>query len=175
MEQYTQAPYYLTLKSNGCLIVFSALSPTELVVASKHSLGTRTEQVDPASYNEIGKAASSDSTSQAPAQNVAPAEGEKQDRAHAEVGREWLKKTLQKSGRLEAELAGRLWDENLTAVLEVCPSRLHRLRRSTVLTSSSATMNSKNTSSPLPPTGPVCICTVSITIRPTSLLSPRTP
>jgi tRNA ligase len=106
MEQYTQAPYYLTLKSNGCLILISALSPTELVVASKHSLGTRIETDEPS----VPAAAGAD----------AAKEGEKQDRAHAEVGREWVRKTLRKSGRTEVELARRLWDEDLTAVLEVC-------------------------------------------------------
>lgn len=32
-------PYYLTVKSNGCIIFMSALTPTEVVVMSKHSLG----------------------------------------------------------------------------------------------------------------------------------------
>lgn len=44
---------------------------------------------------------------------------EKEAEAHAEVGRRWLKQTLQKSGRTEADLARRLWNSNSTAVLEV--------------------------------------------------------
>lgn len=43
MARYTDGPYHLTLKTNGCLILVSALSETELVVASKHSLGTTIE------------------------------------------------------------------------------------------------------------------------------------
>lgn len=39
MQELTVAPYYLTVKSNGCIIFISALSPTELLVTSKHSLG----------------------------------------------------------------------------------------------------------------------------------------
>ena len=39
MQEATQGPYYLTVKSNGCIIFISALSPTELLVTSKHSLG----------------------------------------------------------------------------------------------------------------------------------------
>lgn len=40
---------------------------------------------------------------------------------HAEVGREWVRRTLKRSGRTSEELAQRLWDENVTAVLEVNP------------------------------------------------------
>lgn len=36
---HTTSPYTLTLKSNGCIIFMSALSPTELIVTSKHALG----------------------------------------------------------------------------------------------------------------------------------------
>jgi len=39
IEKYTKGPYHLTLKSNGCIIFIAALSPTKLVVTSKHSLG----------------------------------------------------------------------------------------------------------------------------------------
>lgn len=35
----------MTLKSNGCIIFIAALSPTKLVVTSKHSLGEHTEGV----------------------------------------------------------------------------------------------------------------------------------
>lgn len=152
MEQYTQAPYYLTLKSNGCLILISALSPTELVVASKHSLGTTTETEETA--NAVDNA------------NAPETAGEKalerQDRAHAEVGREWLKRTLQQSGKTEAELARRLWDGNLTAVLEVCLSPLLHGRNTAAppqLKLSSATTILKSTSSPRQTTGPVSTCT----------------
>ncbi|KIS70946.1 tRNA ligase [Mycosarcoma maydis] len=40
ISRYTTAPYVLTFKENGCIIFVSALSPDELVVTSKHSLGS---------------------------------------------------------------------------------------------------------------------------------------
>ncbi|KAI0674682.1 RNA ligase-domain-containing protein [Trametes maxima] len=40
LESHTAAPYTLTLKSNGCIIFIAALTPTKLIVTSKHSLGT---------------------------------------------------------------------------------------------------------------------------------------
>ncbi|WRT67884.1 uncharacterized protein IL334_004858 [Kwoniella shivajii] len=89
MKIHTEPPYHLTLKSNGCLILISALSPSHLIVASKHSLGTTTESPE-------------------------------QAKAHAAVGREWVKKTLATQGKTEAELAKKLWDGNMTAVLELC-------------------------------------------------------
>jgi len=39
LQARTAAPYTLTLKSNGCIIFIGALSPSKLVVTSKHSLG----------------------------------------------------------------------------------------------------------------------------------------
>ncbi|KAL1941803.1 hypothetical protein VTO73DRAFT_6803 [Trametes versicolor] len=39
LETHTAAPYTLTLKSNGCIIFIAALTPTQLLVTSKHSLG----------------------------------------------------------------------------------------------------------------------------------------
>lgn len=39
LEAHTAAPYTLSLKSNGCIIFISALTPTKLLVTSKHSLG----------------------------------------------------------------------------------------------------------------------------------------
>ncbi|WWC96209.1 hypothetical protein V866_003076 [Kwoniella sp. B9012] len=89
MKIHTEPPYHLTLKSNGCLILISALSPSHLIVASKHSLGTTTE-------------------------------AQEQEAAHAAVGRDWVKKTLAAKGKTEAELAKKLWDGNMTAVLELC-------------------------------------------------------
>ncbi|KAF8320353.1 hypothetical protein DL93DRAFT_2073938 [Clavulina sp. PMI_390] len=43
IEKWTTGPYYLTLKSNGCIIFIAALSPTQVVVTSKHSMGAVTE------------------------------------------------------------------------------------------------------------------------------------
>ncbi|KIR29912.1 tRNA ligase [Cryptococcus deuterogattii 99/473] len=174
MKQHTQGPYYLTLKSNGCLILISALSPTHLIVASKHSLGTTTttEGVDlpgtekpvnkekPAqeceksldepfkdltleqsqasqsvSKNALKKAEKAalkhaqkqknQGKSGNSAQSIAAEEKKEikeheEAQQHAEVGRRWLKRTLESSGKTEEELAQKLWEKNLTAVLELC-------------------------------------------------------
>ncbi|PPQ75903.1 hypothetical protein CVT24_001023, partial [Panaeolus cyanescens] len=39
LEAHTSGPYTLSLKSNGCIIFIAALTPTQLLVTSKHSLG----------------------------------------------------------------------------------------------------------------------------------------
>ena len=39
LETRTTAPYILSLKSNGCIIFIAALTPTKLLITSKHSLG----------------------------------------------------------------------------------------------------------------------------------------
>lgn len=128
MQHHTQGPYHLTLKSNGCLILISALSPTHLVVASKHSLGTTTEtQIDPKEAS--GPDALVDGVAGLAVEDNGKGKGKASDiddehleaKQHAEVGRIWLRRTLQKSGKTEQDLAKRLWDEGLTAVLEVCP------------------------------------------------------
>lgn len=116
IEKHTQAPYHLTLKSNGCLIMISALSPSHLVVASKHSLGTTTEEaVTVSDVTQTLKDTKLDDKKKSE-----EAKDESSARAHAEVGREWVARTLKKSGKTCEELAKRLWDENLTAVLELC-------------------------------------------------------
>lgn len=135
MQKHTESPYYLTLKSNGCLILISALSPTHLMVASKHSLGTTTEpQIDPDGPSENltteveqirlpqtnGKGKEGKKAKKAQKQvEREEVKEEKEDIAHAEAGRSWVKKTQQRSGKTEAQLAKRLWDGNLSAVLEV--------------------------------------------------------
>jgi len=126
MEDHTQGPYRLTLKSNGCLILISALTPNHVMVASKHSLGTTTEAqvtnsakpmdavVDGVAALKVGETSASTSDKVSGGED----KEEKEAEAHAEVGRRWLKQTLQKSGKTEADLARRLWDSNSTAVLE---------------------------------------------------------
>ena len=79
LPELTTAPYYLTLKSNGCLILISALSSVELLVTSKHTTGV----------------------------------------LHAEMGEQWLEKSLLKVGKIREDLALRLWMENWTCVAEV--------------------------------------------------------
>ncbi|OZJ04667.1 hypothetical protein BZG36_02887 [Bifiguratus adelaidae] len=44
IEQHTKAPYYLTVKENGCIIFISALTDKDLLVTSKHSLGNEASQ-----------------------------------------------------------------------------------------------------------------------------------
>ena len=39
IETHTTSPYTLSLKSNGCIIFIAALTPTKLLITSKHSLG----------------------------------------------------------------------------------------------------------------------------------------
>ncbi|CAN8101768.1 unnamed protein product [Discula destructiva] len=43
IEQYTQGPYELTLKENGCIIFLSGLEDGTLLVCSKHSTGDRSD------------------------------------------------------------------------------------------------------------------------------------
>ncbi|KAH9932339.1 RNA ligase-domain-containing protein [Fomitopsis serialis] len=86
LESHTGPPYTLTLKSNGCIIFIAALTPTKLVVTSKHALG--------------------------PSNNT--------PESHAQVGERWLRKHLADAGKTEEQLAKTLWDQNLTAVAELC-------------------------------------------------------
>ncbi|KAI0260323.1 RNA ligase-domain-containing protein [Gloeopeniophorella convolvens] len=53
LETHTTAPYTLTLKSNGCIIFIAALSPSKLLVTSKHSLGPI--QDVPESHAQVGE------------------------------------------------------------------------------------------------------------------------
>ena len=39
LTHHTAAPYTLSLKSNGCIIFIGALTPSKILVTSKHSLG----------------------------------------------------------------------------------------------------------------------------------------
>jgi tRNA ligase len=40
--------------------------------------------------------------------------------SHADAGEGWLRKYLEQKGRTEADLAGVLWENNWTAIAEVC-------------------------------------------------------
>ncbi|KAF7341169.1 tRNA ligase [Mycena venus] len=86
LEAHTAAPYTLSLKSNGCIIFIAALTPTKLVITSKHSIGPT------------------------------PGEG----MSHAQAGEAWLRKYFEQKGKSEAELATRLWENNWTAIAELC-------------------------------------------------------
>lgn len=39
MEAHTGPEYTLSVKSNGCIIFIAAISPSDLIVTSKHALG----------------------------------------------------------------------------------------------------------------------------------------
>ncbi|KAF8225851.1 RNA ligase [Tricholoma matsutake] len=86
LEAHTAAPYTLSLKSNGCIIFIAALTPTKLLITSKHSIG--------------------------PVQNLPV--------SHAEAGEKWLRKYLAERNKTEEQLAGRLWENNWTAITELC-------------------------------------------------------
>ncbi|KAG6856323.1 hypothetical protein H0H87_005524 [Tephrocybe sp. NHM501043] len=86
LESHTAPPYTLSLKSNGCIIFIAALTPSKLIVTSKHSIG--------------------------------PINGSPM--SHAEAGEAWLRKYLTQKGRTEEDLATRLWENNWTAVAELC-------------------------------------------------------
>ena len=131
IASHSSPPYHLTLKSNGCLILISALSPRHLLVASKHSLGTSTEASEAATSNLINGVAALQLNGHAnhvasvpngerqASSELDADENEADAQQHAAVGRQWLRETLRKSGKTEAQLASRLWSTNQTAVLEV--------------------------------------------------------
>jgi len=53
LEAHTAAPYTLSLKSNGCIVFIAALSPTKLLVTSKHSLGPLSQATR--SHSQVGE------------------------------------------------------------------------------------------------------------------------
>ncbi|RPD55632.1 hypothetical protein L226DRAFT_537106 [Lentinus tigrinus ALCF2SS1-7] len=54
LQSHTRAPYILTLKSNGCIIFIAALTPSKLLVTSKHSLGA-IKGSDTESHAQVGE------------------------------------------------------------------------------------------------------------------------
>ncbi|KAF8181117.1 RNA ligase-domain-containing protein [Mycena galopus ATCC 62051] len=90
LAAHTTPPYTLSLKSNGCIIFIAALTPTKLLVTSKHSIGP------------------------IPGQSV----------SHAEAGEVWLRKYFEAKGKIEADLAWRLWAENWMAIAFVADERV---------------------------------------------------
>ncbi|KAI5476406.1 tRNA ligase [Pseudohyphozyma bogoriensis] len=90
ISKHSSPPYELTQKSNGCIILIAALSPSHILVTSKHSIGAHA-QVN----TESGK-------------------------SHSQMGEYWLEKHLAKVGKTKADLANELWEKELTAVAELC-------------------------------------------------------
>ncbi|KAF9193902.1 hypothetical protein BGZ51_001888 [Haplosporangium sp. Z 767] len=93
----TEGPYEVTLKENGCIIFMAGLPPHLVgpkggcAVSSKHFLG--------------------DSEHKGGADDVG---------SHAIKGREWLEKSLASKGKTLQEFGLWLWNENITAVAELC-------------------------------------------------------
>ncbi|KAF9349431.1 hypothetical protein BGX26_012267 [Mortierella sp. AD094] len=98
IAEQTEGPYEVTLKENGCIIFMSGLPPHLVgpqggcVVSSKHSLG----------YLEHKEGCN------------------QPDVSHALKGREWLGKSLAAKGKTLQEFGLWLWNNNLTAVAELC-------------------------------------------------------
>jgi hypothetical protein len=105
LEAHTAPPYTLSLKSNGCIIFIAALTPTRILVTSKHS---------------IGAVPGAKSTTQSTTSAATPGSSQPETLSHAQAGEAWLRKYLAQKGRTETELAGKLWREKWTAVAEVC-------------------------------------------------------
>lgn len=136
LPDYTQGPYFLTLKTNGCIIFISALTPSQLLITSKHAIGSaRTGNLDLSSeYDGPGVDASEAAEEGPEAEEESPAEEEaiasgmpsENDRksafeklTHAGVGEFWLDKHLSSRGLSRADLAKELWDAKVTAVAEL--------------------------------------------------------
>ncbi|BGP27138.1 tRNA ligase [Rhodotorula toruloides] len=90
IPQYSTGPYELTTKSNGCIILIAALTPSNLVVTSKHSVGRNANL------------------------------GTEGGVSHSERGEYWLEQHVKKVGRTKEDLAKELFEMNLTAVAELC-------------------------------------------------------
>ncbi|WFD45023.1 RNA ligase (ATP) [Malassezia psittaci] len=90
IKAFSQGPYTVSYKENGCIIFISALTPDELVVTSKHAVASGEDQ------------------------------DEEQRTSHSAMGRLWLQRHLQHKDKSEAELARDLWTRNETAVFELC-------------------------------------------------------
>lgn len=84
----SEGPYTVSYKENGCIIFVAALTPTELVITSKHAIAGRDDDEERVS--------------------------------HSAMGRTWLERHLERSGKTQADLAADLWHRNETAVLELC-------------------------------------------------------
>ncbi|CAO3564193.1 unnamed protein product [Mortierella alpina] len=99
LSSETTGPYEVTLKENGCIIFMAGLPPHLVgqeggcVVSSKHFLG---EQA-PLEENVQGPAVS-----------------------HSAKGREWLERSLAFKGKTLQQFGRWLWNNNLTAVAELC-------------------------------------------------------
>ncbi|KAG0057672.1 hypothetical protein BGZ83_005611 [Gryganskiella cystojenkinii] len=125
LQEETMGPYEVTLKENGCIIFMAGLPPSVVgpqggcVVSSKHSLGSMERQLG----RETGKA----KTTPTATTKADTAEGEGGETVNAVAeglhpvkGREWLERNLARKGKTLQEFGLWLWNQNLTAVAELC-------------------------------------------------------
>lgn len=116
IEKHTEGPYDLTLKENGCIIFIAAISESEIVVTSKHSLGLCQRA------GTTGSPAAATAPDDHQESGAGKVRSEKE--IHARVGERWLERHLRDAGRTKADLAKILFSMNLTAVAEViCSSK----------------------------------------------------
>ncbi|KAF9217838.1 hypothetical protein BGZ59_009811 [Podila verticillata] len=105
LANQTEGPYEVTLKENGCIIFMAGLPPQlagpegGCIVSSKHFLG---------SLDQAHNSASGDAGDNLP------------EVSHSTKGREWLEKSLTANGKTLQEFGRWLYDNNLTAVAELC-------------------------------------------------------
>lgn len=110
IERYSCEPYSLTFKENGCIIFIAALTSDQIIVTSKHALGSdkssgpNVQEADEQEVDEIQTSGSS--------QSAKP--------THAGKGAEWLERHLSKVGKTKSDLAAELWKRGQTAVAELC-------------------------------------------------------
>ncbi|KAG0144313.1 hypothetical protein CROQUDRAFT_47484 [Cronartium quercuum f. sp. fusiforme G11] len=97
LRLHSKGPYHLTMKTNGCIIFISALTPSQLLVTSKHAMDTELDEKENAN------------------------DGGSTDKpvSHARMGERWLERHLDSVGLTKANLARELWDANATAVAEL--------------------------------------------------------
>ena len=55
LEKHTTAPYTLSLKSNGCIIFIAPLTPTKLLITSKHAIGPAKDKLVEMSHAQAGE------------------------------------------------------------------------------------------------------------------------
>ncbi|KAF9963512.1 hypothetical protein BGZ65_002753 [Modicella reniformis] len=98
IAENTEGPYEVTLKENGCIIFMAGLPPHlvgpqgDCVISSKHVLASK----------ECKEASTQG------------------DEMHAAKGREWVERTLATKGKTLQEFGLWLWNQNLTAIAELC-------------------------------------------------------
>lgn len=124
IPDHTTGPYYLTLKTNGCIIFISALSPSTLLITSKHAIGSH-KTSPPANDEQNGYDSEPDDHAEEDLTTEAASSSRKSTfdgLTHAGVGSYWLSRhlsTLSAPFDSRAALAKELWDSNVTAVAEL--------------------------------------------------------